>query len=254
MKTVYACLFAALTLVGAYAGTDTKDAKEMAVEPQSKKLSGILFAGIDGRGSAWYSYAGTVYALNHDIDSSGWLLRGLVGGGEYNYTTSSFNGKVRGALFDNKVGIGYKFAQQDWSITGAVGPHFRDKMMNVELPGDGSNTRVGAVFNLDFNATTGPVLWNALTEYSTIENSSWDRLRVGYQIEGAPLGITVGPEFTFNHDHNFFEYRGGAFVSFKVTDDVSFSVSTGYAKYAVEVAGNNHSDSVYGDFGLTYSY
>jgi hypothetical protein len=257
MKTTHAlALILVLAAVPAHAGpSDTKELTP--VLASNPGPSGVVFTGINDRASALYTYLGTVYALNGKLDSSGWFLRAVVGGGQYSYGDPAIQGRVRGYLFDSTAGIGYKYVQPNWSVAGAVGPNFRDKMLNVVPPGDGEADRVGAEFNLDLYAMTGRVVWSGLGEFSTVDTSTWDRVRVGYQFD--PMKITVGPEFSFCRDkyggpNDFDEYRVGAFVSVNVTDRFGVSLSSGYADYSDQSGSSGSTNSVYGDLGLSYAY
>ena len=58
--------------------------------PDGSNDRGVAFAGVEGRANLRYGYAGTVVSVDgHDLGSSGWILKAIVGYGEYKYTKSS---------------------------------------------------------------------------------------------------------------------------------------------------------------------
>ena len=242
------------------AGTtmEAKDAKELQpiMAPSDKKAFEV-FTGFGGRNSSWYSYAGTVYAFNGDINSSGWIGRAQIGGGQYSYQSQAIQGKVRGTLFDAYLDGGYKqYFDQDWSLTGYVGAHYRDRSLNVVDPLSNvtSSDKVGAHVGLEFNGLADSFYFNGIGQYSTVENSVWSRLRVGYDFCSA--NVIVGPEGLYLRDTNYNEYRGGAFVTVQLNELISLSLSGGYANYQDNFSGSakTSNSSPYGDVGLSFSF
>lgn len=236
---------------------DSKDAKEMQpiMAPSDKKAFDV-FTGFGGRDNSWYTYAGSVYALNGDLNSSGWFARAQIGGGQYSYQSQAIQGRVRGTLFDASLGFGYKhYFDQDWSLSGYVGPHYRTRDLNVPDPLSNvtDSDKVGALVGLEFTGFSGPIYFNGIGQYSTIENSVWSRLRVGYDFSS--VNIIVGPEGLYFRDHQFDEYRGGAFITIQLNELINLSLSGGYAEYQNNFGGNNNSNSSpYGDVGLSFSF
>jgi hypothetical protein len=240
-----------------HAGQDMKDLTP--VTAPSDKHAFNVFTGFGGRNSSWYSYAGTVFALNGDINSSGWYLRSQIGGGQYAYSTPAIQGRVRGSLFDADLGIGYKqYFGPDWSLQGFVGPHYRDRDLNIVDPGSNvtSSDKVGARTGLQFTGTPNSFYVSGIGQYSTVDNAVWSRLRLGYKI--TPEDVTVGPEGLYFGDKDFDEYRGGAFVKFPINDMIELSFSGGYTSFTSQ-GGNqggthNSNSSPYGDVGLSFSF
>ena len=241
------------------AGTelDMKDAKDIKpiLAPSNQKAFNV-YTGVGGRNSSWYTYAGTVYAVNGDLESSGWILRSQIGGGQYAYQSAAIQGRVRGTLFDAYLDGGYKqFIDKDWSLTGYVGVHYRDRDLNVVDPFSNitSSDKVGAHVGLEFNGAAESLYFNGIAQYSTVENSVWSRLRVGYDFSS--VNVIVGPEALYLRDTNFDEYRGGAFVTIQLNELISLSLSGGYANYEDNFGGSNNSNSSpYGDIGLSFNF
>ena len=237
---------------------DTKDAKELQpiLAPSDKKAFAV-FTGFSGRDSAWYTYTGAIYAFNGDLNSSGWIARSLIGGGQYSYQSQAIQGRVRGSLFDAYVDGGYKECfDQDWSLTGYVGVHYHSRDLNVVDPFSNvtSTDKVGAHVGLEFNGLTDSVYFNGIGQYSTVENSVWSRLRVGYDFSSAK--IIVGPEGLYLRDQNYNEYRAGGFVTFQLSELIGLSLSGGYAEYQDNFDGssNTSNSSPYGDVGLSFGF
>src|SRR5882724_6311544 len=74
---------------------DVKDMKELQpiLAPSETKAFNV-YTGFSARNSSWYTYGGIEYALDGDINSTGWFARGFVGGGQYAYNTPLIQGRV----------------------------------------------------------------------------------------------------------------------------------------------------------------
>lgn len=244
------------SLALSHAGTDSKDMKELTpVVAQTPKDAFAVFTGFGGRNSSWYSYAGAIYALNGDINSSGLFLRSQIGGGQYAYSTPLIQGRVRGTIFDADLSFGYKnYFDKDWSASIFVGPHYRSRDLNVVDPGSDitSSDKVGARTGLEITGTPGCIYLNGQAQFSTVDMAVWSRARVGYNFTSD--GIIVGPEGLYFRDKDFDEYRGGAFTTFQIDECVALTVSGGYAHFTSPNGVGSSNSSPYGDVGLSFGF
>jgi len=238
------------------AGTDSKDMKELTpvVAPADKQAFNV-YTGYGARNSSYYTYAGVVYAIDGDINSSGWLLRSQIGGGQYAYNTPLVQGRVRGNLMDATLSFGYKqYIDPDWSVTGFLGAHYRDRELNVIDPGSNVTTsdKVGAFTALELTGTPSCFYVDGNAQFSTVDISTWNRLRLGYNFVSD--GIIVGPEGLYMRDKNYYDYRGGAFVMFQINKLIGLTFSGGYASYTSQGGAHSETSSPYGDVGLSFGF
>jgi hypothetical protein len=253
MKITYLAGLLALLVLPLHAD-DPKDVKSIPHFISNDVHSTDIYTGFTNRDHSWYSYAGGEYALNGNIDQAGWFVRGAVGGGQYSYlANNSLQGHARGSLVEGSAGIGYKFKGDVWSLSLFTGPHYRDRSLNVFDPNNvNSSGKFGDLSGLYLDATTDHVYWNLVSQFSTIDISSWNRARIGYQFD--PYQITVGPEGIYDRDKFFDEERGGAFVKLQLNDLIGVDLSGGYAKYNSSFGNSSSNSSAYETIGLNFAF
>lgn len=252
-KTATLLALSALTLA-ANAGevTTTRTAVQPRLEASNPGFGNVLFAGIDTREEATYGYAGLIHALNCDLNESGFFVRGFLGYGEYEYRNFGLlNPEVEGELFDADLGLGYKYVINDqWNVSAfAAGHYHSDERNQVDPSNTPDDDDFGGRFGADITGTTGPIWWNGIAQYSTIEDAKWARARVGYNFGR----VVVGPEFIYLEDGRFEEKRIGAFVKFQATDALEISASIGNAD--IDAEGRSSDDSaLYGTVGVGFCF
>ncbi len=212
----------------------------------------VLFTGLDARADSWYTHAGTIMALNGDLGTSGLYFRAFGGVGQYNYDIGTpLNINIEGTLLDADMGLGYRYLQNGWVYGIYTGLHVRDRSFNRIDPGNLiGGTDLGARFLADATGTTGPIWWNGIAQFSTVDSAWWTRARVGYELNK----FKVGPEFIYQTDVQFEEYRIGGFVSAQLTEKFKATVSLGVANYENSRGGIVKDDSLYGSFGLSFLF
>ena len=234
--------------------SDSKDMKEITPVLADKNAFDV-FTGGDVRNSSYYTYAGVIWAFNGDINSTGWFLRSQVGGGQYAYGTPAIQGRVRGALFDADLGVGYKYYfDPDWSASGYVAAHDRVRSLNHADPNSDVHSvdKVGVRPGLEFTGTPGWFYANGQAQFSTVDTAVWSRLRLGYNFKDA--GVIVGPEGGYLRDQDFDEYRGGAFVSYQICPMVGITISGGYSHFTAQSGSGQSNSSPYGNLGLNFAF
>lgn len=195
---------------------------------QSSHADGLVtWLGGDFTDDANYAYLGGVKALNNDLSTTGYLLRGSLGVGTYEY-----NNGVRGIDGDNynaDLSVGYQhFFSADTRLTGYLGVSYQDYDLSPNDPSsDVDGSEVGAKIGLDFlTKVTDKVSFGILGDYSTAYDTYWSRAHVGYDF--GP--VTVGPEIVGLGNESFDEQRYGlGFTGIKVTDSTGIDLSLGYA-------------------------
>jgi Cellulose biosynthesis protein BcsS len=190
-----------------------------------------------------------VYALNGDLYSSGLLLRGFFGAGQYDYNaTNLLNQEVTGSIYDVAVGAGYR--QQlgnSFSITGFVSPHVRWRSLDqLDPENQVESVKWGVQFGAELYGRTGPISWDLIGQFTTIESSFWGRARVGYEFER----VNFGPEYSYNENGQFSEHRVGGFIGFKPCACSRITLNGGHAIY--QFGNGADQSSLY--VGLSFSY
>lgn len=233
------------------AGEQIYDGKEVIVT-NPDTVGSVFFSGLDAREYSWYTHAGTIMALNGDLGKSGLYFRAFGGGGQYNYDTGTpLNLNIEGTLLDADMGLGYRYLQNGWVFGVYTGLHVRDRSFNQIDPGNLiGGTDIGARFLADATGTTGPIWWNGIAQFSTVDSAWWTRARVGYEINR----FKIGPEFIYQTDVQFVEYRIGAFVSTQLTDRCKATVSLGAANYENSRGATTSDDSLYGSLGFSFLF
>lgn len=204
-------------------GTDVwaSDESATARDAERPKVVSLYYGSDRVRDSNGYYVGGTV-ALNGDIDKSGFVLKGAVGLGDYEYATTGVpGGIVEGESTQLNGLIGYQISQENFGGSLAVGVDY----LNIELsPDDPGATAKGSEtgfitsgdlyilfpmqrggesessFKLEFSGS-----------YSTVYDSYWTRVRVGYDSER----FAIGPEGIAMGGEDYEAQRLGGFVTYK---------------------------------------
>jgi hypothetical protein len=213
--------------------------------------SSTVFAYGDLREDAWYSCVGALHALNGDLYSSGIILRGFFGAGQYDYNQFNLsNPEVTGSIYDITVGAGYR--QQlgnSFSITGFVSPHVRWRSLDqIDIYNQVESVQWGVQFGAELYGRTGPISWDVITQFTTVENSFWGRARAGYEFEH----VNFGPELTYIENGQFNEHRFGGFIGFKPCPRSTITLNGGHAIY--QFGNGADQSSLYIGFGFNYSF
>lgn len=249
-KTILFAALAALTCT-VHAG-DTS--KELLVPASTLKKAHVVFTGLEGRDRSVFAYAGTIYSLNQDINSTGWFLRGSVGGGQYEYgRTAATGGKVTGSIVSFNASVGYKhYFNNELNVSAWGGPEVRDHDLDKSDTLNGTTgTEAGGRFGVELQDMTGPVYWSVMGQYSTIHDSIWTRARVGYRFEGEHQ-VTVGPQGNYLRDTGYEDRRVGGFVSFQINELIGMSLGAGYSDTNSKFG--REGNSAYGEMGLVFCF
>ncbi len=210
--------------------------------------STVLFSGFDVKEDSYFLHLGGVHAWNGDLNTDGWLLRGFVGFGEYDYNAGGALGKVNGDVFTADLMVGYQWFDSNVRYSAYVGGNFADNDLS---PNDPANSTRGSEFGakVQLEAETANVTdyyVSGAASYATTNDDYWARLRVGHTV-GA--GYVVGPEGVLLGNDEFDQQRIGLFLKGASLGPIGFSVSAGYA-----FVDGNGDDSVYGSLGASYAF
>jgi hypothetical protein len=192
--------------------------------------SSVAWLGGDFKNDVAAGYVGGIYALNGNLDRSGWLVRA-----EFTYVRFDFNslatvppgGTAHGTFYDVSGALGYQIVGGGWVASGFVGPDYQNYSYNPPAAADNRvGDRGGAIF-FGRIATNGPTMFPAEIDgsYSTANSSCWARGRAGVRFDR----LTLGPEVAGLGNVSFDEVRVGGFASYDVTGKVIIQANLGYA-------------------------
>ncbi len=187
----------------------------------------ITWIGHDLTENSNFTYLGGVKALNNDLNSSGYLLHGSLGIGEYDYNNGI--SRIDGDHYAASFSVGYvHFFSTDTRLTGYLGAAYEDHDLSVNDPNntvDGSE--LGIATNIEFyTKPTENISVNLLTNYSTAHDSYWVRTRMGYDF--GP--VKIGPEVIALGNKHFDQQRYGlTFTGIKLSKHLSLEASVGHS-------------------------
>jgi len=208
-----------------------------------------VFWGLNGKEDAYFLYGGAVHALNGDLASEGYLLRGFVGFGEYDYRNSGIaGGKVDGDIVSLDASVGYQIFVDNMRLTGYVGVAFENNDLSPNDPGNSTRgDEVGVKLQGEI-ASVGlaPWHWSALASYGSANDSYWARVRVGYEV----TQFIIGPEGLLMGNDEYDGQRIGGFITLPQLGAVSVSLSGGYA----DVDGTQGDSSAYGSVDFSTAF
>lgn len=220
-------------------------AVSIAATTAAQAESAALFTSVDVAKDSHYLYLGGVIALNGDINKDGFLARASVGIGEYDYTTTGT--KINGDVVAADLMIGYQNFFSGGRVTGYIGGGYQDHDLS---PADALNPVSGDEFGVKgqlegaFDLTSN-LNANIIGNYSTVNDSYWSRVRVGYDLGG----VQIGPEGLALGSDSFDQQRVGGFAGIDLGGNLNASISVGYAS-----TDGRGSDGVYGTIGFSITF
>lgn len=209
----------------------------------------VLFTSLGIAKNSLFSYTGGVAAINGNLGTDGFLVRGGLTVGDYDYKLPA--GKVDADVLGFDVMAGYQMHFDAMRVSAYAGVDYSDTDLSRSDPANKTEgSKVGAKFQAEL-ASVGdsPIYFSAIGSFSTRHNSYWTRGRLGYN-----LGIfTVGPEILGLGDKEFDQVRFGGFVNFQLPstlNNINIGLSAGYA----DTSGIRNSDGAYGQLNMSISF
>jgi hypothetical protein len=225
-----------------------------AAQSSSDTNSSVLWLGSDFKNDVSAGNIGGIYALNGNLDASGWLVRGQFTYVGYDFDTAlAPSGTGHANFYEGSGAIGYQVTGNGFVASGLVGIDSQDYNINpaAALPSNISD-RTGAVF-FGRIATTGNSEYPSAIDgdYSTANNSFWVRGRTGARFGN----FVLGPEVIGLGNNSFDEVRFGGYVSYDLSRYVILQGDAGYADsnpYGVNTAGARGGSGAYGGVTLVF--
>ncbi|MBX9823534.1 MAG: cellulose biosynthesis protein BcsS [Xanthobacteraceae bacterium] len=177
---------------------------------------------------AWVGFVGAVAAVNGNLDTDGFLVRGqyLYVNWDFDSTLSS-TGTASGTLNRGDIQLGYQIVRNGMVAAGFIGVDYQDYNYSPSITRDARlKDQPGAIFTgrwASAGATTTP--FSVEGNYSTANNAYWVRGRVGYDFGW----VAVGPEVGVLGNRVFDEARYGGYMSFTVNPSFIVELNGGYA-------------------------
>ena len=174
-----------------------------------------------------FGYFGVNTYLNGDTSDGGNFLSVIGGLGHYDYKNNLVSGgEVDGYISNISLLWGYKTVQGDLSLSGQLGVEYRNRNLKPNDPAaDTEGNWVGAKFSLESEYDSRGLFFNGFGEYSTINNASFARGRIGPNLGS----IAIGPEVAWVSEDGWAVYRYGAFSRIKLDQDTKLIMSVGNA-------------------------
>ena len=212
-----------------------------------------VYTGVSGRDKSWYSYFGSVNAINGILDHSGLRFDFFLGYGKFKYSypqSSSHNGIISNV----NLGPGYEIVDEDNRFFFSAGPYYR---RNTLSPVDPLNTSTGSKIGCYLSSDVSCWMSRELSfefniAYGSIMDELWTRARPGYSFH--THSIKIGPEINLEKQHNFKEIRVGGFLALGHFRNAEVCFNAGHASYKFKsnTLSSPRKKGVY--TGLNYSY
>ncbi len=190
--------------------------------------SSVLWLGSDFKNNVAAGNIGGIYALNGNLDASGWLVRGQFTYVGYDFNTAAAPAGPAHTNFEEGSGaIGYQITGNGFVASGLVGIDGQNYHFNPAAAATpGLNDKVGAIFFGRIATMGGAQFPSAIDgDFSTANDSFWVRGRTGTKF-GA---FTIGPEVVGLGDRTYDEVRGGGYVSYDLSRSMIVQGDAGYA-------------------------
>lgn len=218
----------------------------------------VVFSGSAYKENSQFSYLGAVHALNGNLGTNGFLVRGFAGYGQYDYDTVGVpEGNVDASNINVDLGLGYQvFLSSTLRASAYAMAAYQDHDLD---PGDVSNSVRGNEWGFKAQAELatvgdGPLYATLMGSYSTTFETYWTRVQVGMNVWN---GVAIGPEFVALGNEEFDQLRYGAFIA-NIPSPIGFgkmNASIGWSdSRGREDSGRSDTDSVYGTLGSSFSF
>lgn len=221
--------------------------------PDGQNDNGVAFVGGEGRANLLYGYLGTVFSLDkHDLGSDGFLIKTVVGYGEYKYAKkTAVAGHLHGKVTNAEIEVGYEWTYDQHLISVFIGPDYQRNTTDHFDPSNRSRgTKWGGQVGFEF-ITDPSKFFNAEfdTSYSTANHHYHVRFRPGVKVWDGR--VRLGPEGSFSGSNSYKEQHLGGFITVHF-DGWSASLHGGNAWYKGH-NGKRHSDPYVGfSLGMMY--
>lgn len=221
--------------------------------PPIKTYSTVLFGGLDTRSQSTYGYGGVVYALNGNLATNGFLLRGMYLYNPYSYSSPAvIGGNVDGRMNAFDVLLGYQVTIMDVTARLYTGLDFEGHRLTPDNPfdsnrGDAFGVHVRAELETAYGSRS-PFYGSLLATYGSAKDRYWVRGRTGYNFNG----FIVGPEAIVTGNPETHDNRVGAFLTIRSPNlaPVDISVSGGYS----DTKANRGGAGAYGTLELSLAF
>ena len=172
--------------------------------------SSVLFAGIDWRDKANFSYIGLTQHYNGDILSDGFLIRAMVGHSNYEYSTE-FDPRIDATANSLELMLGYQKVMDNYLARGFLGLEYEDHELSPDNTFDENRgSDIGAKVRVELETDfASPNYASLFASYGTAKNRYWARIRGGYDFSG----YVIGPEAITLGDQEYSERRLGLFMT-----------------------------------------
>lgn len=218
----------------------------------------VVFTGANLSEFTWYAFVGGIYSPFGDIRETGFLVRGFFGFGEYDYDVErsvsdgtpsgkQFTVGIDGDIVAGDLMVGYQLMMNRLALRAFVGGNLKDHDLDPEDDNNPARgAAAGAKFQIELFAPLAQKLWvSAMVSYATTSDDYWSRVRFGYRVA---QGWTIGPEGVFTGSAKYGQQRVGGFISSSVTDEITATLSGGYAD------DRNRGDTAYGGLTLVVQF
>ena len=215
--------------------------------------SSDVFAGYNGWTDYDYGYIGGVTALNHDMKSDGWLVRGTAGYGEYSYSSRAVAGVNDVDLTNANLMVGFqKFVPNVNGGTAHFALYLGLDYQNDSLSkSDNTNPVRGDEFGvMGYGDIRLPLdvktFLNEEGSYSGAFDTYRSTTHLGYYMNG----FAIGPEVEFLGNQAFDSEHFGLFLSdIHIADTLTAALSGGY-----EHSARQFSSGGYGNVSVNYGF
>lgn len=232
---------------GAAAAAAFAFATILLIAPQAARAEtgSFVFAGGDVSEGGFFAYAGGGFRPNGDIDSSGWLLRGFVGGGSYEYDAGGAT-DAQDDLVTLDLMVGGQSVGERTRIAGYIGANFQDHSISDDPFNDMDGDEWGVKGQVEVYSEPSPnTMFLGILSYSTANETYFGLGRAGWRLGDG--GVFVGPEVGLGGNERYDQWRAGVHVTGFKVGPLGLGGSVGYGD-------SDDEDGVYGSIGLTMRY
>lgn len=203
---------------------------------------GFLFGGVEGGEENLFAYLGGGLHLTGGPDEDGWIVRGLVGGGEFDYEVApGVVGEGSATTFD--LMLGRQFVDGSTRVSVYAGGNYQDlDLANPADPAHGDEW--GAKGQVEVYSEPSPnMMLLGIASYSTARDSYLFLGKAGWRMGDSSLFL--GPEIAAHGNERYDRQRVGVHLTGFRVGPLGFSASVGAQSSETDDSG------FYGSIGFT---
>ena len=215
----------------------------LAAPAAAADTGGFVFGGLDGSQGGYFAFVGGGVAPG-GADESGFVLRGFVGHGEYEYDVGG-PADAEGQVTTVDVMVGFQVVSEKSRVSAYVGPNYQDHQVDNDPLNPVQGDEWGVKGQVEYyGQPTSNTMLQAIGSFSTANETYFALVKAGWKVVGDTY---LGPEAAFSGNERYDQWRAGVHATGFGLGPAGLNFSAGYVD-------SDDGSGVYGQVGFTVRF